>query len=303
MDKTYPDDNGLETGMLGEPSLAKFWDKKEPMTAGEKPLPEYDNPPVNEVVCGVMFKSLDTLLTPYTGLLWERYKTEYPTCQEVPPIIPMIESFEERPVRSRPEFAELPPLPRVWFVHGEGNRIIQLQRDRFLHNWRKQKAADTYPRYGQVFGMFSDHLATFQKFLQENHLGALEPVQYEMTYVNHVYKDERWASNQDVGKLFADFVWRTASKRFLPCPEGINWRTTFVLPNKQGRLHVVIQNGESREDNRPVFVFELTVRGIGTDRSFGAMKEWFDLAREWIVRGFADLTDEKTQTDLWRRSR
>lgn len=84
-----------------------------------------------------------------------------------------------------------------------------------------------------------------------------------MTYVNHIYKGEGWTTNADAGKILADVVWRTAQARFLPDPEGINWRTTFVLPDKAGRMHVSIQNGESREDSRPLYVFELTVRGIG----------------------------------------
>jgi len=29
----------------------------------------------------------------------------------------------------------------------------------------------------------------------------------------------------------------------------------------------------------------------------------FDLAREWIVRGFVDLTDETVQLDVWERVR
>src|SRR6266478_4823403 len=129
----------------------------EPMNAqSDPPLPEFERPPVNEVVCGVMFKSLEQLLTPYLGLLWESYK-EYPTCQETPPLIPIVETFGEGHSRNKPEFAEIPPLQRVWFVHKNGNGIIQVQRDRFLHNWRKLKLEDTYPRYGQVIGMFLDH--------------------------------------------------------------------------------------------------------------------------------------------------
>src|SRR5437762_5745279 len=96
---------------------------KETMAAdAETPLPEFDNPPVNEVVCGVLFKSIDTLLTPYLGVLWERFKREYPTCQEVPPIIPVIEQFGDGPALNRHAFAEIPPLPRAWFVHENGNR-------------------------------------------------------------------------------------------------------------------------------------------------------------------------------------
>jgi hypothetical protein len=39
-----------------------------------------------------------------------------------------------------------------------------------------------------------------------------------MTYVNHIYKGEGWTTNADVGKIFADFVWRI----FLPIPSRVS---------------------------------------------------------------------------------
>src|SRR6266436_4453020 len=107
--------------------------------SAQPPLPEYDNPPVNEVVCGILFKRIDGFLNPYLGLLWEQYKPEYSECLEVVPLIPVIESFDT-PSPSEPQLdLEAPLLPRTWFVHANGNGVIQVQRDRFLHNWRKRR--------------------------------------------------------------------------------------------------------------------------------------------------------------------
>jgi hypothetical protein len=50
-----------------------------------------------------------------------------------------------------------------------------------------------------------------------------------------------------------------------------------------------------------VLLLDLTVRGIGRDKSPGGMTDWFDLAREWIVRGFTDLTGEDVQKNIWRK--
>ena len=273
------------------------------MTSSPKQLlPEYANPPLNEVVCGVLFKSLDLLLTPYLGVLWQHYKDNYPTCQEVPPIIPIIESFERQP-KPKPELTEIPPLPRVWFVHADGNGVIQVQRDRFLHNWRQLKRIEQYPRFEPVFDMFVNHFETFKEFVKKHNLGTLEPLQYELTYINHIYQGEGWSTNADVGKIFSDFVWRAKEGRFLAAPEIINWRTTFILPNKAGRLHMVVRTGESREDSRPLYLFELTARGFIQNKSLDKMKEWFDLAHQWIVCGFTDLTDENTQRAVWKRTR
>src|SRR5260370_28834038 len=102
--------------------MAKL-DSSEQTKGASEALPEYNNPLVNEVVCGVLFESIKTLFAPHLGLLWERFKSDYPTCQEVPPLVPAIETFD-RPSGQTPlsiELSELPSLPRVWFVHSGGN--------------------------------------------------------------------------------------------------------------------------------------------------------------------------------------
>lgn len=40
----------------------------------ENPPPDFENPPVVEVVCGIQFEYLSQLITPHFGLLWEMYK-------------------------------------------------------------------------------------------------------------------------------------------------------------------------------------------------------------------------------------
>jgi len=75
------------------------------------------------------------------------------------------------------------------------------------------------------------------------------------------------------------------------------------LPDEAARLHVTIRHAKLRDSELPVLLLDLTVRGIGKDMSPEGMLEWFDLAREWIVRGFADLTGEEVQKNIWRRKK
>ncbi|MBI4596518.1 MAG: hypothetical protein HY730_09135 [Candidatus Tectomicrobia bacterium] len=120
-----------------------------------------------------------------------------------------------------------------------------------------------------------------------------------MTYVNHITQGAGWNEVNEIGGIFPDFTFRLKDKRFLPGPEVINWRTTFTLPDKAGRLHVIIRNGRSRDNNLPIIIMELTVRGMGTDKSIEGMQGWFDMAREWIVHGSTDLTSEQIQKEIW----
>ncbi len=262
-------------------------------------LPEYKNPPVNEVVCGILFETIKQFLVPHFGLLWEKFRTEYLSCRHVDPLMPLVEGSTTPQADTM--FSEV-PLPRVWFVHDDG-RIIQVQRDRFHHNWRRLKPTEEYPRYRKVFQMFQTHFDTFQKFLEEHNLGGIIPRQYEMTYVNIIPQGEGWETEEDMHKVFPDFIWRSINDRFLPRPNGINWQTNVTLPNGAGRLHMNIQNAVRTADKHRVLRLEITARGIGTEKSLDGMQDWFDLAHEWIVRGFADLTDIQIQKNVWRRIR
>jgi uncharacterized protein (TIGR04255 family) len=266
------------------------------MTDSKISFPDFDNPPVIEVVCGVHFKSINTLLAPHFGLLWEKYKDEYPVCQEVAPLAPAIERFDkDRGIGF--DFQETPPLPRIWFKHQLESGIIQVQRDRFLHNWRKIRPDDEYPRYPVVIELFRNRLSRFQEFLQENDFGEIKPLQYEMTYVNHICEGEGWNGLSEIGNILRDFAFVKDNNRFLPEPEKIHWRTSFLLPDRTGRMHVTVRNVIRKDNDKPIIVLDLTVRGIGEIK----MDAWFDLARKWIVCGFADLTGNNIQNNIWRR--
>jgi hypothetical protein len=54
-------------------------------------------------------------------------------------------------------------------------------------------------------------------------------------------------------------------------------------------------------DPAPALRLDLVCKGIGTVKNIRDARPWFDLAREWIVRGFADLTTLRAQKELWQR--
>ena len=108
-----------------------------------KELPEFENPPVVEVVCGVLFNRLP-MQAAHLGVLWEKFKPDYPSCQDVNPLAPIMETFDGSPgVPQEIDLSDV--LPRTWFLHKRGVGVVQVQRDRFLHNWKKSKPDDEYP--------------------------------------------------------------------------------------------------------------------------------------------------------------
>lgn len=217
--------------------------------------------------------------------------------------MPLIERTEDARTAAQIEIGEVPPLPRVWFEHRQGDAVIQVQRDRFLHNWRKHGPGSEYPRYATVIGLFQKRFADFERFVSENDLGQVEVRQCELTYVNHIARGEGWETLDDVRRVFPDFSWRPGDERFLPQPEDLNWRAAFPLPDQAGRLHVVIRSARQKADGRSVLILELTARGLSAGSPGGEQWGWFNAAHEWIVRGFSDLTGKEVQETVWRRIR
>ena len=263
-------------------------------------LIEYGLPPVTEVVCGVMFASLSKLLAPHLGLLWERYKPNYSECQEVPPIVGQIEN-PERLSKGSMDVFDVFTTPRVWFMEPNGNRLVQIQRDRFHHNWRKINTEDEYPRHELVLQLFNERFETFRNFLSEYNLGELQLSQYEMTYVNHILPGSNWNSLADISRVFPDFSWQNRSDRPSGVPKTIHWQTVFALPKEAGQLHVTIRSGAHPDGNQPILLFELTARSTRNAATIEDMISWFEMAHNQIVGTFADLVDIEFQRVSWGR--
>ncbi len=249
-------------------------------------LPEYDNPPLAEVAFGVIYKQLEKLKIPHVGLFWSKIRTAYPLCEHAAPMdLENIDSTTNL------------LLPRIWLVGQSSNDLLQIQTDRFFYNWRRQQSEVEYPRFKTVFQSFKDNLNQFSGFLGEMGIGSIDPRRYELTYVNHLLKGEGWEPGQAIEKVVPDLGWRAERGRFLKPPTGQAHQLVFPLPGNQGTLVLKISQGKRAIDELPVLSVDLTAKGIGNDKSI----EWFELAHEWIVRSFADVTNESLQTDIWRK--
>ena len=263
-------------------------------------LPDYDNPPVNEVVFGIQFKKLQNLRVPHAGILWEKLgRGKYPECKEMPPIAHTVESFKGVLPQSQSVTVESfvnPPLPRLFFISGVKNHLIQVQEDRLHLNWRKLKPDDEYPRYVKLYPKFLESWNIFTTFVRELDLGSIEPDQYELTYVNQMPRGRGWVNLLDIHKVFRDFR-PGPDDCFLPEPENMSWRKTYRMPDDKGRLHVSMRLAVSRESKDQLIIFDLTARGFAVDE----MDTWFAMAHEWIVKGFSDLTDESIQDSIWKK--
>jgi len=254
-------------------------------------LPSFKNPPINEVVCGLRFKTPTKLRIPHIGLLWNKFRDDYPAIQHVPPIASSKgELLLDKEVHV--------PLPRVWFINEEDDQLIQFQLDRFYFNWRRRER--NYPRYSNVITNFKMVVETIKDFFIEFDFGELKPIEYELTYINHIPKGERWQSIDDLKDIFHDFKWNELSERFLNKPQKLVWSTGFELPDQMGLLNVNLKNATRLEDKLPILVFELSTRSFDESIPLDKIDDWYKLSHEWIVKGFSDLTTPEIQK-VWEK--
>jgi len=266
------------------------------------PLPEFERPPLVETALGVEFPPIEGW-TPSHFQRFARYvERDYPETQIQDSIIgSVIERFGEESRRPQPIDIDFQSLPlRWWLVSDARGELIQLQRDRFVHNWRKLRDDQEYPRYVRTREMFNQGWAQFLRFLAEQKLPPPRVTQAQVDYINHIAKGTGWQTLDDLPAI-TPWLARPAAG-FLPTPEVEVLNLRFVIPPERGRLHALLQPAIRNRDQVEILQLQLTARGQPESSSVDHVLAWLDLCHEWIVRGFAELTTEGMQR-IWRRTR
>src|SRR3972149_399129 len=137
------------------------------MSDTRTPLPDFTDPPVVEVALSIQFDSIAKLHVPQLGLLWQDFRERFPVTEEHAPLGTAIERFgapATGTVQARLEMLTSPPLPRCWFLNTDGSELIQVQQDRFVHNWGKVGEGGRYPRYDRRPETFAHERDTVRAF-------------------------------------------------------------------------------------------------------------------------------------------
>jgi len=217
--------------------------------------------------------------------------------EEQPPLDPAIESFDEEP---RPvlefEFSDVPPPPRTWFVRADGTALLQLQQDRFLHNWRGGGDV-AYPRYEAVRHEFDRRFAQLRDFAGEEDLGEVEVRQAELNYVNLIPTGAGRQSLGAVNRIVRS--WTPVDQPGLGRPEEVRTLERYRVQRPAGapaRLYLAVSPAAVPDREAPAITLTLTVRGDPADDLPG----FLDDARALIVTTFASMTTPQMHEE-WGR--
>jgi len=262
----------------------------------------FRNPPVIETALSVEFAPIEGWGIPHFGLFWSRVRDDLPDFEIQPPLVSEIEQLERPPLSTeiRVQFTNVPE-PRCWYKSSNGSQLIQVQGNRFVYNWRKLDTGADYPRYDEsVRPSFEDYWQRFSDFVvSEEKLGDCNVVQCEVTYVNHIPKGQGWQEVSDWENVLS-CVAGTTGGQFLPSAETAQMALSYVDPERKGRLRVTLSHAVRQMDGAEVIALRLSVRGRPDSSNKDDIVRWLDFGREWVVRGFLDLTTDHMHK-LWGR--
>ncbi len=251
----------------------------------------FQTSPLTEVICGITFDAPD-FASVHFGLYWQSIQARYPSLPK-----------DTQPIGEMPLLAIPPKLRRVWFESIDQAKVVQLQSDKFLYNWRKVSQTVEYPHFQDVYQGFSVEWQHFEdwwrQLWQAQQLAptfpGLDPIkttQYELTYLNQIGHEQGWDSSADTQRIFK-FLAGNWSGFPLSQPQAHQFNLEFALPEGMGTLSISISQGIELESNLPVLICELTARSANTQLP---IDHWFEAAHESMVQSFLHILNEDVKT-------
>lgn len=248
----------------------------------------FTNPPINEVALGIVFDSRLDLLVPFFGEFWQNIKGQYPKTQHALPIV----SQDGAPVVDAYGLW----LPRVWFVSEDETRLIQLQQDRLIVNWRQTERLEEYVRFPAVKNDFDAAWTKFSTFVAEKLDVPLQPTRLELSYVNIIESNEEETVADICQRVLRDNFW-SEGHGYLPKPSKLQTHLEFFISEEVGVLTIRISNGHKKSDGKLVLKLELVV----ASNTFGliTLDDWISRAHDVIISAFKDMTQVEIQIRDW----
>ena len=159
-------------------------------------FPKLEQPPVVEVVCGVVYEAIPQIDPFLLGLYWKQREPFFKQRLLQPPLLDatdMILGQGIGPVRS-------------WLVSKDEVFVVQVQADRFYLNWRRRK--DDYPRFNDpatnkpgLLSRFLDEFKQFSDFVTKEIGASFKIERLQLSKIDHFVESRDWEGMADLAKL------------------------------------------------------------------------------------------------------
>ncbi len=241
----------------------------------------FENSPVNEVIFGMQFDGPILSINSVMEII-DIFKIDYPEITEHPPLPSIVES----PNKPKTQRMLNTFYSRKHIIHKGKNKLIQVQPDRLLFNWRKEDTTEDYPHYDVVYKLFAQIVETISKKVNKDIGKKIN--QYEFTYVNHIYLNEFGMNEYEPSNIFNIIQQKYQLK-------DINLEYSIPQEDIGGVLNTSIKSAKNKNDNRKLFVLENTCRGFSSSTS---MNKWFSSAHKILFDNFVNIITAKAK-NIW----
>lgn len=240
---------------------------------------QFKSAPVFELVLGVQFDApvfnSETIFHAF-----ETFKSEYPRINEHPPLPEIIEPLGKANItRFVPGIQN-----RKLFINESNTKLIQIQANKLLFNWRRASKQTEYPR----FRFIKDDFFTVFNKLDERYSLNEKVNQLEMTYVDRVLQSEFGRSDFNPSsalKVVDD------SREF----SSLDLTYAFGVPVLNGNMTVKLSSATQKEDEEPIVIVETTCRGAFSE-GIGTIDKWFDEAHNTHLDYFSSIITEEAKS-------
>ena len=282
----------------------------EAASAQLRDLVTFGRPPVNEVYLSVQFT--DDVLDETWALteFWPRIRDDFPQIERQSAIVRIEERFEVPPVPSMPSFpfqvGTGAPPQRYWFVSQNSTRLVQVQSDRFLFNWRRVRPDDAYPRFRTLLPDFERVFALFLDAMPASRRSAVTADLCEVGYINHIGASAEEDPRHHLPLYrIVQFVTEPDTDALRPI-EDMQFQVRSLIRGEDnvptGRIYVSAVPGYRTADQMPIYVLELTVRGRPAGSELGDLLEFYTQGRERVVTTFDSITTNEMH-EAWERQK
>ncbi len=256
-------------------------------------LPDFENPPINEVVIGIQFAPVQGYKQIHAGEVWSLYKRDFPLVQEQPAIAPSFETFGFTSPPIGFGFMSGATHDRFWFLKEDQRQIIQFQPDKFLHNWRKVGIEEgKYPRFENIISNFSAELKTLESYFQKNF--SAQPIsvnQCEVSYINFIYQSE-------IGELPLQSIFSFLNFEHEPNEISCSFSRYILNDNGEPRGRVICNIDQGVGPKGPMHRLSITAKGAPNGSGISDALSFIQNGRERIVHLFKEVTSP-TVHRLW----
>lgn len=265
-------------------------------------LPEFAEPPVVEVVLGLQFESIRQLRQSHFGQFWGEIRSEYPLTTDHPRLDTPVLSLEPegRGPSFQLEMLDSPPTDRSWFLSADDERLVQLQDDRLIHNWRHR--GGRYPRFEPLRDQFWAAFTALRSMLDESGIPQPQPRQVEVTYINWISSAQPSEFLLPAGNAVIDV------EDVGPAPEFEHWIARYpvrVAGSTVGHLSIDSKPAARRSDAGVAggYLLSLTyLAPTAVDATDADIDGHLARGRDVIVKSFAAITKEDMHVEAkWGR--